>query len=181
MIIQFFTIANWFHRLPTDSTGCQPIPPAANWCQPCSFTVNSSWRLDNQWHRLATSGIRWQPGINVKIHVKPYHTSILRYPWVNKIVMGGVQMCASPHITFCCWSVQGASFEQICRIWKTRATPGFIFSRLQYSKYLAAVRVTKGDKMWQRWTPVPPIWLYERGLLNSMTLDDMHIYGMPSS
>jgi hypothetical protein len=27
------------------------------------------------------------------------------------------------------------------------------FSRLQYSKYLAAVRVTKGDQiMWQRWT-----------------------------
>jgi hypothetical protein len=35
--------------------------------------------------------------------------------------------------------------------------PVFIFSRLQYSKYLAAVRVTKGDQMWQRWTPVPPI------------------------
>ena len=74
-----------------------------------------------------------------------------------------------------------AKISWICMIWKTRATPGFIFSRLQYSKYLAAVRVTKGDKMWQRWTPVPPIWLYERGLLNSMTLDDMHIYGMPSS
>ena len=27
--------------------------------------------------------------------------------------------------------------------------PVFICSRLQYSKYLAAVRVTKGDQMWQ--------------------------------
>jgi hypothetical protein len=57
----------------------------------------------------------------------------------------------------------------------------FIFSRLQYSKYLAAVRVTKGDQMWQRWAPVPPICLYVCGLQICMTLDDMHINGMPSS
>jgi hypothetical protein len=33
-------VANWFHRLPTDDTGCQP----ANFCRPWNWTIGISWQ-----------------------------------------------------------------------------------------------------------------------------------------
>jgi hypothetical protein len=68
--------------------------------------------------------------------------------------MDGVQMCASLRITF---YILARRLGEFVGSEKHASRPVFICSRLQYSKYLTAVRVTKGDQMWQRWTPVPPI------------------------
>ena len=52
-----------------DSTGCQPIPPVANCCQPRSrqhagYTFGSSWQpvdsVGNRWNQLAAGGISYQ-------------------------------------------------------------------------------------------------------------------------
>jgi hypothetical protein len=43
-------VANWFHRLPTDATGCQPAK------------LLPTVKLHG-WHQLAAGGIGWQPPV----------------------------------------------------------------------------------------------------------------------
>jgi hypothetical protein len=65
----FVMPSHGFHRLPTDPTGCQLIPPVANRFHRLPTAANRENRgaharsaaLGNWWNRLETGGISWQP------------------------------------------------------------------------------------------------------------------------
>ena len=90
------------------------------------FTVGISWQ---PMESLATGGVHWQI-VNLVPTKFSDHTIfhsyklIYLYPTANKIVMGGVQMCASPRNTFCWYkSLRGASNLQ--DLINTRRAPVF--------------------------------------------------------
>jgi hypothetical protein len=133
-----------FLPFPTDSTDFQLVLPAANRFHRLPTGANRAVSRSAAVGGLATSGIGWQS-------VEPVGNR-----W-NQLTTSEISAKAWETMQFEVNQYEARRLGEFAGSEKHAPHPVFIFSRLQYSKYLAAVRVTKGDQMWQRWAPVPSI------------------------